>query len=63
MFFLRMVPNDPQLRSSCTRRWKISCAATYPRDFLRQAVDQVLLVVGMIPKKLFKNNPEFWYKN
>src|SRR5499433_2174961 len=32
-------------------------------DFkVAEAVDQVLLVVGMIPKKIFKSNPEYWYK-
>jgi acetamidase/formamidase len=32
-------------------------------DFkIAEAVDQVLLVVGMIPKKIFKSNPEYWYK-
>ena len=32
-------------------------------DFkIAEAVDQVQLVVGMIPKKIFKNNPEYWYK-
>ena len=32
-------------------------------DFkIAEAVDQVLLVVGMIPKKIFKTNPEYWYK-
>src|SRR2546430_11499339 len=33
-------------------------------DFkIAEAVDQVLLVVGMIPKKIFKTNPEYWYKD
>jgi acetamidase/formamidase len=32
-------------------------------DFkVAEAVDQVLLIVGMIPKKIFKSNPEYWYK-
>jgi len=32
-------------------------------DFkVAEAVDQINLIVGMIPKKLFKTNPEYWYK-
>ena len=32
-------------------------------DFkVAEAVDQVLLIVGMVPKKIFKSNPEYWYK-
>ncbi len=32
-------------------------------DFkVAEAVDQVLLIVGIIPKKIFKSNPEYWYK-
>ena len=32
-------------------------------DFkVAEAVDQVLLIVGMIPKRMFKSNPEYWYK-
>jgi acetamidase/formamidase len=32
-------------------------------DFkIAEAVDQVQLVVGMIPKRIFKSNPEYWYK-
>lgn len=27
-----------------------------------EAVDQVQLVAGMIPKKIFKTNPEYWYR-
>jgi acetamidase/formamidase len=27
-----------------------------------EAVDQVLVIVGMIPKKIFKSNPGYWYK-
>jgi acetamidase/formamidase len=32
-------------------------------DFkIAEAVDQVQLVVGMIPKRIFQTNPEYWYK-
>ena len=32
-------------------------------DFkVAEAVDQMLLIVGMVPKKIFKNNPEYWYR-
>jgi acetamidase/formamidase len=27
---------------------------------IAEAVDQVLLIVGMIPKKIFKTNPQYW---
>jgi acetamidase/formamidase len=30
---------------------------------IAEAVDQVQVVVGMIPKNIFKNNPQYWYKN
>jgi acetamidase/formamidase len=29
---------------------------------IAEAVDQVLLIVGMIPKKIFKTNPQYWDK-
>src|SRR5262245_41250293 len=32
-------------------------------DFkVAEAVDQVLLIVEMIPKKIFKSNSEYWYR-